>query len=138
MVGKPLPWIAWLLAIGGLGTYFLWPEHLTVNTPLPKVFSTGTLPDSVLHERLRLPPGFAISSYATGLGHARVLIFADQGELLYSTPRSGEVWLLEQDRDGDPHQRPQDHDRRLDEIVLDPERRDQTDGVRGVLVAVEA
>jgi glucose/arabinose dehydrogenase len=96
-----------LLALLGLGSCHLvarcLPERYAVNAPLGQMIlgrSAGPPPAAEVGERLRVPEGFAIELYASGLPNARVLRFTPSGDLLVSTPRSGRVMLLERDRDG--------------------------------------
>jgi len=49
---------------------------------------------------LRLPPGFTIAIFARDLDHARMLLAADDGSVLLTRPRQGDVLRL-RDRDGD-------------------------------------
>lgn len=51
--------------------------------------------------RLRAPPGFTVSTWATGLAGARMLEVTAAGDLLVSQPRSGRITLLGADRNGD-------------------------------------
>src|SRR3989337_1730047 len=48
-----------------------------------------------------LPPGFTINVFADNLPNARVLHVTEAGDLLLSTPRTGEIKLLQRDADGD-------------------------------------
>lgn len=88
-----------MLFVGGCSAVVL-PFGLTVN-------SAGTsgepLPDAVLSERIHVPEGFTISSYAVGIDNARMMRFTRSGDLLVSSPRTGKVFLLERDGDGDGH-----------------------------------
>ena len=80
------------------------PERYAVNAPLGfMLFGHGTEapPAAEVHERLHVPPGFAISLYADGIANARFLRFTPTGDLLVSTPRSGEIRILLRDENGD-------------------------------------
>jgi len=74
------------------------PFGLTVNFP---GFSGDALPDAQLAQRIALPPGFHINSYAGGIENARMLRFTPSGDLLVSSPRQGKVFLVERDSDHD-------------------------------------
>lgn len=80
------------------GVVFRLPGGLTVNFP---GFSGDPMPDDVLRQRIRLPAGFSISTYAAGVPSARMLRFTPRGDLLVSSPPQGKVYLLEADADGD-------------------------------------
>ncbi|WP_320837031.1 PQQ-dependent sugar dehydrogenase [Zhongshania sp.] len=56
---------------------------------------------SAIKQRLEVADGFSVGLYATGLGKIRFLKVTDSGDLLVSRPRSGEILLLERDRNGD-------------------------------------
>lgn len=58
--------------------------------------ASASAPDS----RLRLPPGFRIGTFASGLGGTRFMAVDPAGTLLVSIPRQGRVVALP-DRDGD-------------------------------------
>ncbi len=49
---------------------------------------------------LRLPPGFKISAYASGLGNARFMALDDGGNIYLSQPKEGKISVL-RDKDGD-------------------------------------
>lgn len=63
-------------------------------------FSGEPLPEAELRQRVTLPPGFSIGTYATGIDNARMLLFTDSGDLLVSAPRQGKVFVVERDADG--------------------------------------
>lgn len=63
--------------------------------------SIGAPSAELIERRLRLPSGAALQVYAEGLSMPRMLRFTGAGDLLVSQPRTGEVVLLAQDRDGD-------------------------------------
>ena len=71
---------------------------MTVNFP---GFSGDAMAESEVRDRLRVPPGFAVNTYASGIPNARMLRFTETGDLLVSEPRQGTVFLLERDRNGD-------------------------------------
>jgi glucose/arabinose dehydrogenase len=78
--------------------YVSLPFGLTVNFP---GFSGDPVPDAQLAQRISLPPGFHINTFAGGIDNARMLRFTPAGDLLVSAPRQGKVFLLERDRNGD-------------------------------------
>ena len=80
------------------------PERYAFNAPLGyMLLGRGTDPpgSAEVRERLRVPEGFSISLYAKGIANARFLRFTSTGDLLVSTPRSGQVMLLLRDENGD-------------------------------------
>lgn len=61
----------------------------------------AAVPDkAALDERMTLPEGFSIDTYATGLPNVRMLWVTPRGDLLATLPRSGEVWLIKPHADG--------------------------------------
>lgn len=54
-----------------------------------------------LLKRLKIPDGFFLTIYARDLPQIRFMRFTDQGDLLVSRPRKGEVIVLGRDRNGD-------------------------------------
>ncbi len=57
--------------------------------------------DAAVKRTLQVPDGIGIRLYAADIKNARGLLATSNGGLLVSTPRSGEVWLLAGDADGD-------------------------------------
>jgi len=95
--------IAGALACCRIGLRVL-PEKYAVNAPIGHLLlgrGTEAAPVDELRRRIRVPDGFALSLYATGIPNARMLRFAANGDLLVSAPRSGRVLLLERDANGD-------------------------------------
>ena len=72
--------------------------HRAFN-PAPAV--GAAMAESVLADRIHLPAGFTINTFAGGLGTARMLRVTPAGDLLLSSPGPGNVYLLERDTDGD-------------------------------------
>jgi len=84
--------------------HWLVPERFAVNAPIAYLlFQRGieAPPAATVADRLRVPEGFSISQFATGLANARFLRLTPTGDLLVSVPRTGSVHLLERDADGD-------------------------------------
>lgn len=69
-----------------------------INPPKPKVFrgKNSNLPI----EKIKLPPGFKIDVYASGIKNARSLCLTPNGTLFVSTRGKGDVYAL-RDTDGD-------------------------------------
>jgi glucose/arabinose dehydrogenase len=77
---------------------YFWHRRRSVN-PAP---SAGVaMAENVLADRVNLPHGFSINTFAGGLGTPRMLRFTATGDLLVSSPGTGKVFLLERDADGD-------------------------------------
>lgn len=93
-----------IIAIGYLGIKLYWPENWVVNAPMANsLFGWGVEapPENQLAKRIRLPEGFSINVFAEDLGNARFMRMTSAGDILLSTPRSGEIKLIERDSDGD-------------------------------------
>ena len=82
----------------GCNNYYLPLGRMTVNFP---GFSGDAMAESEVRERLRLPAGFAVNTWASGITNARIVRFTKTGDLLVSAPRDGTIWLLERDANGD-------------------------------------
>lgn len=83
---------------------FFLPERYAVNAPLGQIlFGRGAEPPpaGAVSGLLAVPEGFTVELWATGLPNARFLRFTPTGDLLVSTPRSGEIVLLERDANDD-------------------------------------
>jgi len=94
--------LGWVVLMGA--GYLLLPERYRVNAPFAHLLfarGAGTPGQEVVDARLRVPPGFFISIYAEGIPNARFLRFTEAGDLLVSTPKSGEIRLVERDSDDD-------------------------------------
>jgi glucose/arabinose dehydrogenase len=90
------------LAIGACRA--LLPERFAVNAPLGQLlFGRGAeaLPADTVGDVLSAPEGFSVELWVSGLPNARFLRFTPAGDLLVSTPRSGRIFLVERDGDGD-------------------------------------
>lgn len=79
--------------------YVRLPGGWTIN--VPPAFSREPLPQPELRQRIKLPPGFSIGTYASGIDTARMLLFTPNGDLLVSAPRQSKVFVVERDADGD-------------------------------------
>lgn len=90
-----------LTLVSLVGIKLFWPDRFIVNTPLRSLFITKEITGSTLDQRISLAEGFSLSIYANGLDNARVLRFTPSGDLLVSTPRTGQVWLVKKDQNGD-------------------------------------
>ena len=92
------------MAAWGLACTLL-PERYVFNAPVLHTL-TGrgggeAPPEDWFGQRIRVPEGFRIGLFAADLRGVRFLSPLPGGALLASTPRSGVVWKLEPDRDGD-------------------------------------
>lgn len=82
-------------------SYWL-PERFAINVPLGSIVGTAPdLPRSGVVPSLRLPAGFTLTEFATGLANARFLRVTDEGDVVVSQPREGRVTLLAGDANGD-------------------------------------
>ncbi len=91
-----------LLVIAAALLWLLLPERFAVNVPIA-LLGWGNAPPSAseVQDRLRLPAGFSIRLYASGLPGARIVRLTHTGDLLVSLPGSGRIVLLERDATGD-------------------------------------
>jgi len=87
-----------LATLLGCNNYYLPLGNMTVNFP---GVTGAAMAESEVRERIKVPAGFAVNTYATGIEKARILRFTPTGDLLVSAPRQGKVFLLERDRNGD-------------------------------------
>ncbi len=87
----------------GVGACALFrPERFAVNAPFYGTIFGAEAPAPIeLARRVRVPEGFEIQVYADWLRNARFLRLTATGDLLVSTPRTGQIWLLARDRNGD-------------------------------------
>ncbi len=88
-----------VILLAGVGIiYTLLPP---INVPI-EVLSGGIKADKLLlDQRIKLPEGFRFTVFATDLPGARMLQTTENGDLLVTTPSTGEVHVLYQDTDGD-------------------------------------
>jgi glucose/arabinose dehydrogenase len=92
------------LAALAVACHYVLPERYAVNAPLGHLlFQRGidAPEDGVFRSRIRVPEGFEIGLYASGLPSARMLRFTSEGDLLVSQPGQNRVTLVEHDADGD-------------------------------------
>jgi len=91
-----------VLAVAGL--WLFWPSGYAINGPLLD-FITGRQLDapseSVLKERFKLPEGFRIGEFASGINNVRTIAVTDTGDIVAASMRPGEIILLHRDEDGD-------------------------------------
>jgi glucose/arabinose dehydrogenase len=78
-------------AVSDIGVLWAMVTGRGGDTPTPAQVAT----------RLQAPPGFTVSTWATGVAGARMLAVTAAGDLLVSQPRSGRITLLGADRNGD-------------------------------------
>ncbi len=103
-IGSLLALIALFGGCALLLRFQLLPERFAVNAPLlHALFGRGVEAPaaSLLGTRIRAPQGFSVGLFAEGIPNARGLHPTPTGDLLVSQPRSGRLWLLERDADGD-------------------------------------
>ncbi len=73
------------------------PVNLPMSSVLPWLADTQS-PDV---SRLRVPSGFRLDLFADGVEDARMLRATPDGELIVASPRTGSIWWLKRDIDGD-------------------------------------
>jgi len=93
------------VALAGAGACSLLPERYAVNAPmLHQVFgwfgASAPAPED-FGSRIQVSEGFAIGLFAEELPGVRLLRPLSGGAILATTPRSGTVWQLAPDGDGD-------------------------------------
>ena len=81
-------------------SYIELPGGIVVNFP---GFSGKPMADADIGQRVRVPEGFSIRVWASGIESARILRFTAAGDLLVSSPGEGKVFLLEGDTTGAGH-----------------------------------
>ncbi len=97
-----LPILGLALVLVVLACRYLLPERYAVNVPWRSIVGGASAPaPSELEARMRLPSGFSISMFASGITNPRFLRFTPTGDLLVSSPAEGAVFLLARDVDGD-------------------------------------
>ena len=69
-----------------------------INLP---IFKKDSPTSTIINERLTLPEGFSLSLYAGQLPGARMLHMTAYGDLFVSLPKSGQIVLLERDKNND-------------------------------------
>lgn len=84
------------LVVGAL--YVMAPP---ISIPVQVLLGGVEADEAALDRQIKVPEGFTYSLYATGLKNARMMAVTSGGDLLVSTPRSGEVHLLARDENGD-------------------------------------
>ena len=92
------------IALSALVACFLLPERFAVNGPMAQILWGRQIEppaEAQLAQLLKVPTGFEIGLFATGVPNARMLRFSPGGELVVSLPRDGAVALLLGDHDGD-------------------------------------
>ena len=99
--------LKWIVLVGVVliaATYgarrWYFPYGLTINGPGD---SGRAMPEATLRTLIKLPVGFSIATFATGIPSARLLRFTPTGDLLVSASGEGKVMLVERDADGDGH-----------------------------------
>lgn len=90
------------LALAFVTRAFWLPERFAINVPLGALVGAPPhVPPSGVVKALRLPPGFALSEFATGLANARFLRVTERGDVVVTQPREGRVTLVFSDLNGD-------------------------------------
>ncbi len=93
-------WVLLVLALVAVITFGPISSPVAIFNAL---FGSGIAsPDSsTVHQRLKVPAGFSIGQYASGLQKIRFMEFSETGDLLVSQSREGKVLLLKRDSDND-------------------------------------
>ena len=104
MLKKVLGGLFGVLVLAAIGLWALWPKGFVVNGPLLD-FMTGRQADTptaeVMRARFKLPDGFHIGIFASGINNARTLAVTQSGDVLVTSMRPGEIVLLHRDENGD-------------------------------------
>ncbi|MDF1643653.1 MAG: PQQ-dependent sugar dehydrogenase [Pseudomonadales bacterium] len=90
-----------LLALLAVWATQLAPDRFRVNIPIQSITGGIEADEQQVKQRITAPPGFTVSLFASGVTNARVLRFSQTGDLLVSTPRNGQIILLQRDTNGD-------------------------------------
>ncbi len=85
-------------ALLGCNNYYLPLGSMTVNFP---GFAGDAMAESEVRGRIRLPEGFVVNTWASGIENARLMRFTETGDLLVSSPRRGTIYLLGRDQNDD-------------------------------------
>lgn len=92
----------WLLSRTGAVEF---PGGLVVDVDMVRHALTGSrhepMGEAGIDERMKLPEGFSMQEWATGIPNARMLLVTEAGDVLVSSPRGGMIYLVERDADGD-------------------------------------
>ncbi|ADJ29757.1 PQQ-dependent sugar dehydrogenase [Nitrosococcus watsonii] len=88
------------LLFAGIVLWFFLPERFAINIPI-RLFEASSPSTTILQERLQLPDGFIIRLYASDLPDIRMMRFTQEGDLLVSLAKAGDIVLLERDANGD-------------------------------------
>lgn len=84
--------------------WIFWPQEWVVKGPILSVM-TGEMAEvpasATVASRFKLPDGYKIGVFASGLPNARVMVVTSAGDIVVSLPRVGEIALVKADRDGD-------------------------------------
>lgn len=100
---RTLSAIAGAALVTVVGCRYVLPERFAVNGPMMNSFlgwGIETPPPDAVRSRLRVPPGFTVALYASGLDQARFMRFTTAGDLLVSQPRLGRITLIARRPDG--------------------------------------
>jgi len=90
--------LAVLLLLGIGIIYMLMPP---INVPIALLSGGIEVDEPLLARRISLPAGFSFTVFSADLPNARMLQATDSGDLLVTTPSSGEVHLLYKDTNDD-------------------------------------
>jgi len=104
MFKKILKWFFGIVVLAVAGLWFFWPSGYAINGPLLDFITGKQLDapsDKVLKERFKLPDGFRIGVFASGINNARTIAVTETGDILAASMRPGEIILLHRDEDGD-------------------------------------
>lgn len=87
-----------------VGAWLFWPDTWVVKGPMFD-FITGRQVEApskgTIQARFKLPDGFQVGVFASGVENARMMRVTPAGDLLVSSMRPGEVILLHRDDDND-------------------------------------
>jgi len=87
------------LLVGGVLVFV--PVNFTAVFNVMFGYSIAAPSQDTITQRLKVPEGFSIGLYASGLKKVRLMEFSRSGDLLASQPREGKVVLLKRDAESD-------------------------------------
>ena len=104
MFKKILMGLGATVVVLALGLWAFWPDTLVVKGPTLDFLlgrQVETPSDDLLETRFSVPDGFKLGVFAADVPNARTMAFTEKGDMLVASHRTGQVFLLHGDADGD-------------------------------------